>query len=70
MNFLKLIFFSLIITLACSYNVQDKQKSLNADAQKFDAFFQSIENFSGNVLVAIDGKSTYIEFITNRKDFG
>ena len=59
MNFLKLIFFSLIITLACSCNVQDKQKSLNADAQKFDAFFQSIENFSGNVLVAIDGKNTY-----------
>ena len=48
----------------------DSQKSLNADAQKFDAFFQSIENFSGNVLVAIDGKSTYIEFITNKKDFG
>ncbi|MFT4524979.1 MAG: CubicO group peptidase (beta-lactamase class C family) [Bacteroidia bacterium] len=59
MNFHKLLFFSLIITIACSCNVSDKQKLSNGDYQEFDDFFQSIENFSGNALVAIDGKSTY-----------
>jgi hypothetical protein len=58
-NFHKLIFFSLIITIACSCNVSDKQKPSTGDYQEFDDFFQSIENFSGNALVAIDGKSTY-----------
>lgn len=59
MNFYKFIFFSLIITIACSCNVSDKQKPSNGYYQEFDDFFQSIENFSGNALVAIDGKSIY-----------
>lgn len=59
MNFHKLIFFSLIITIACSCNVSDKQKPYNGDYQEFDVFFKSIENFSGNALVAIDEESIY-----------
>ncbi|WP_175574443.1 serine hydrolase domain-containing protein [Algoriphagus marinus] len=59
MNFHKLIYFSLIITISCSCNVSDKQKPPNRDYQEFDVFFQSIQNFSGNALVAIDGESIY-----------
>ena len=59
MNFHKLIFFSLIIIITCYCNVSDKRNPSNGYYQEFDDFFQSIENFSGNVLVSIDGKSVY-----------
>lgn len=59
MNFHNLIFISLIITIACSYHISEKKKPSNGDYQEFDDFFQSIENFSGNALIVIDGKSTY-----------
>jgi len=59
MNFHKCIFFSVIIIIICSCNVSDKQKPSNRDYQEFDVFFQSIQNFSGNALVAIDGESIY-----------
>lgn len=59
MNFHKLIFFLLIITLVCSCNGSDKQKPSNGEYQEFDNFFQNIENFSGNALVAIKGEIIY-----------
>ena len=59
MNFHKLVFFSLIIIITCSCNVSDKHNPSNGYYQEFDDFFQSLENFSGNVLVSIDGKSVY-----------
>ncbi len=59
MNFIKLIFFPLIFIIVYSCNVSDEQKPTNGNYQEFDDFFQKIENFSGNVLVAIDGKSVY-----------
>ena len=59
MKFHKLIFSTLIIIITCSCNVSDKQNPSNGNYQEFDDFFQSIENFSGNVLVSIDGNSVY-----------
>jgi CubicO group peptidase (beta-lactamase class C family) len=61
MNFYKLLFFSLIITIAWSCDIKNSnnQKPLNLDYQEFDHFFKNIENFSGNALVAINGKSIY-----------
>jgi len=57
----KFLFFSLIITITwtCDVKNQNDEKSINAEYQEFDDFFQNIENFSGNVLVALDGKSIY-----------
>ena len=59
MNFQKLIFFLLIITLVCSCNGSDKKKPSNGEYRDFDDFFQNIENFSGNALVAIKGEIIY-----------
>jgi len=59
MNFHKCIFFSVIIIIICSCNVSDKQNPFNGYYQEFDVFFKSIENFSGNALVAIDEESIY-----------
>ena len=59
MKFHKILFFSLIITITWSCDVKNKQKPINVDYQEFDHFFQNIENFSGNALVAINGKSIY-----------
>jgi CubicO group peptidase (beta-lactamase class C family) len=60
MNFHKLLFFSLLITIVWSCDVKNNnQKPSNVDYQEFDHFFQNIENFSGTVLVAIHGKSIY-----------
>ena len=59
----KLLFFTLTIILAWSCDVknsnQNNQKLSSAYGQEFDHFFQNIDNFSGNVLVANDGKSIY-----------
>lgn len=59
MNSIKLIFLSLIITIFSSCNGDNKQKPSNVDYQKFNDFFQGIENFSGNALVVINGESIY-----------
>lgn len=61
MNFHKLLFFSLIITISWSCDVKNNnsRKPLNVEYQEFDNFFQNILNFSGNVLVAVNGKSIY-----------
>lgn len=63
MNFHKLIFFTLIITISCSCTVRDKQKPSNSGYQEFDVFFQNIENFSGNILVAVEGETIYSKSI-------
>jgi CubicO group peptidase (beta-lactamase class C family) len=62
MKFHKLLLLLIIITMTSSCDVNNNNnnlKPINLNYQEFDDFFQNIENFSGNVLVAIDGKSVY-----------
>ena len=69
MQLSKLFFFTLIITIAWSCDLQNynqkEQKPTNAKYTAFDLFFQNIENFSGNVLVSIDGQHIYSKYFGN-----
>ena len=46
-------------TRSCDVKNNNNQKSLNGDYPGFDQFFKNIENFRGNALFAINGKSIY-----------
>ncbi|OZV70091.1 serine hydrolase domain-containing protein [Winogradskyella aurantia] len=65
MKLFKLFCFALVVTLAWSCNVKDtdKQETINTEHQEFDQFFQNIENFSGNILVAVEGETIYSKSI-------
>jgi CubicO group peptidase (beta-lactamase class C family) len=61
MKSFKLLVLSLIITLAWSCNIKDtnKEEAINTKYQQFDQFFNNIENFSGSILVAVEGETVY-----------
>ena len=65
MKSFKLFVISLFIMLAWSCNINDtnKQEAINTKYHQFDQFFQNIENFSGNILVSVEGETIYSKSI-------
>lgn len=44
-------------------DTQNTKTTSNIEFQEFDQFFQNIENFSGNILVAVEGETIYSKSI-------
>jgi len=57
-----IIILIILLVWSCD-DTQHPTNSTNNVFQEFDQFFQNIENFSGNILVAIDGKTIYSKSI-------